>query len=232
MTSILNSTRLFAAGALLFVSAIFLLNVPARAATFLTSDITNWIGPAAGPGVNEAVIVIDWADGQPAWAWGFRWNASEPKTGRDLLSALLGAEPRLTVEGDAFVSHFAWDGDLDPSTPPDRFRGGFNPDTGEYWSYLVNNEQKPDDYTSGAHLFPPLGSPYDEDGPGRWVSSNTGLFDRPLADGSWDGFIYAEFGTSGPGLPVNAPALIPEPSSALLLALAGLLPRARRRRQP
>ena len=52
---------------------------------------------------------------------------------------------------------------------------------------------------------------------------------RPLVDGSWDGWVYSA-GETVPGLAVNAPAPIPEPSLAGLLALAGVAGLQRRRR--
>ena len=202
----------------LALASTFLLATPGAAATFLISDVTNWIGPAAGPGINQAVLVLDWADAQPAWAWGYRWDASQSKTGADLLTAVLGVESRLTatVSGAGFVSNVAWSGT--------RFQGDYNAGTGQYWNYFVNNLQQSGNYNdgaapTGAHLLPPLGSPYDEAGPGVWVSSNTGILGRPLVDGSWDGLIYADFKSTGPSLGINAPVIVPEPSwlSAILL---------------
>ena len=116
----------------LALAGTFLLATPGAAATFLISDVTNWIGPAAGPGINQAVLVLDWADAQPAWAWGYRWDASQSKTGADLLTAVLGVESRLTatVSGAGFVSNVGWSGT--------RFQGDYNPGTGQYWNYFVN----------------------------------------------------------------------------------------------
>jgi hypothetical protein len=203
--------------ALALASSLFLVG-PCAAATFLISDVTNWVGPAAGPGINQAVLVLDWADAQPAWAWGYRWQASQPKTGADLLAAVLGVETRLsaTISGGGFVSNVGWNGT--------RFQGDYNPGTGQYWNYFVNNLQQSGNYVdgaapTGAHILPPLGSPYDEAGPGAWVSSNTGILGRPLVDGSWDGFVYADFTSTGASFASNAPTLVPEPSwlSGMLL---------------
>lgn len=230
MTSI-KTKRLTAAGAL-FCSAIFI-TTPSRAATFLASDVTNWIGPAAGTGVSQAVLVIQWP-GQSAWAWGIRWNAADSKNGSDLLTALMGADPRFkaSISGSGFVTNLTWDTDLNGAA--DLSFPAYNAVTGEYLNYFVNNAQQDGNYNNGAapagaHVLPPLGSPYDEAGPGAWVSSNTGSNGRPVADGSWDGWVYADFSSNGPGAVVNAPALVPEPgASVFLLFAAGSLLRRRR----
>ncbi len=223
-----KTMRLTAAGALLCSA---FLHPSLRAATFLTGDLTTWIGPDAGPGLSEAVLVIQWP-GQNAWAWGFRWDQTESRTGRDHLAALAGADPRFTFAGTGFISDLRWDADLN-GTPEFSFPG-FNATTGEYLSYFVNNPQQPGVFgdgaaPAGAHILPPLGSPYDDAGPGEWVSSNTGVLGRPVVDGSWDGWIYSD-GSAAPAFPVNAPAPVPETGSALLVALAGAVLLHRRNR--
>ncbi len=213
--------RLTAAGAL-YCSATLFIPSTTHAATFLMSDVTNWTGPAAGPEISQAALVIQWP-GQTAWAWGFRWNSSETRNGRDLLLALAGVEARFSFTGSGFVSDLRWDADLD-GTPELTFPG-FNGTTGEYLNYFVNNGQQAGNFNNGAapagaHVLPPLGSPYDEAGPGTWISSNTGVLGRPVVDGSWDGWVYSD-GSVLPGLAVNAPVPVPETSSALLLVMAG-----------
>ncbi|MES2706629.1 MAG: hypothetical protein V4726_08510 [Verrucomicrobiota bacterium] len=226
-----KTKRLIAVGAL-FCSATFLPSA-SSAATFLASDVSNWIGPAAGTGVSQAVLVIQWP-GQSGWAWGIRWNTADSKNGGDLLMALAGTEPRFraSISGTGFVSNLTWDSDLNGTA--DLSFPAYNAETGQYLNYFVNNNQQDGNFNNGAapagaHILPPLGSPYDEGGPGVWVSSNTGSNGRPLADGSWDGWVYADFSSSGPGAVVNAPALVPEPgSSVFLLFAAGSLLRRRR----
>ena len=208
-------------------SAIF--SPQAHAASFLITDITQWVGVADGAGVNEAVMVIQWPGQTDAWAWGYRWQSSETKTGSDMLSAFATASNgAFVVSGLAggFVTDLQWMGNSFP---------GYNAGTGQYLQYFVNNAQVSDNYndgpssSGGAHILPPLGSPYDEAGPGAWVASNTGVAGRPLVDGSWDGWSYAGFGEPGPGQAVNAPAAIPEPSSVVLIAGASLALFRRRR---
>lgn len=228
-----KTMRLTAAGALYCSAILTLIPGPtASATTFLMSDVTTWIGPAAGPDQNKAVLVIQWPGQSTGWAWGFRWSAAESKTGSDLLQALAGADPRFSFTGSGFISDLRWDADLNGAA--EWSFPGYNATTGEYLNYFVNNNQQPGNYNdgaapAGAHVMPPLGSPYDEGGPGTWVSSNTGVAGRPLADGSWDGWIYSD-GAAVPLLPVNAPLPVPEPGSAMLILTSAFLTRLRRRR--
>lgn len=224
----LNTTmRLIAAGALFCSATVF----EVRAASFLITDVTQWTGPDAGVGVSQAVLVVQWPGQINGFAWGYRWQSSESKTGADMLAAFAASsDGSFVVTGNSFVGNLQWQGNSFPS---------YNPTTGEYLNYFVNNAQSTTidgapNYNNGAaptgaHILPPLGSPYDEGGPGEWVSSNTGVLGRPLVDGSWDGWVYARSGGSGPSLAVNAPAPIPEPSSILLIAgvSLGLLRRKR-----
>lgn len=209
--------RLIAAGALICSATLF----DVHAASYLISDVTHWVGPNAGVGVSQAVMVIQWPSKIEAWAWGYRWQSSETKTGGDMLSALVAASNgAFTASGldGGFVFDLQWQGNSFPA---------YNATTGKYLQYFVNNAQQSGNYNDGAapggaHVLPPLGSPYDEAGPGAWVASNTGVLGRPLVDGSWDGWVYAAFGDPGPAQAVNAPAAIPEPSSILLVTGASL----------
>ena len=221
---LMKMIRLIAAGTLICSATLF----QAQAASFLITDVTHWIGPDAGVGVSQAVMVIQWPSQIEAWAWGYRWQSSESKTGGDMLAAFQSASNGAFVVsglGGGFITNLQWQGNFFP---------GYNAGTGEYLNYFVNNEQVDGNFTDGvapigAHVLPPLGSPNDEAGPGRWVSSHTGVLGRPLVDGSWDGYVYASFGGSGPAQAVNAPAAIPEPSSILLVA-GGALVLLRRKR--
>ena len=215
--------RLLSVGAVVSIAS---LSPEADAATFLMSDVTHWIGPAAGAGVNEAVMVIQWPGELNGLAWGYRWDASETKTGFDMLQAMADASNgALVTVGGPMVSDIQWGGMSFP---------GYN--GSEYLQYFVNNAQVDGNYvdgdssSGGAHVLPPLGSPYDESGPGEWVASNTGLGGRPLVNGSWDGWMYAAFGSPGLDQAIDAPTAIPEPSSLLLLTGAALTVCFRRRR--
>lgn len=221
MTTSTSTTFVGAAG----VCAGVLLFTASAYGAFTLSDVQFWAGVAPGPDVNEAVLVIDWNDGSTPLAWGYRWLAGETKTGADMLSAIVGADPLLEVEGveGNFVMSVAYAGRIQINLPVQPYT---------YWQYWVNNEViegTPDNFFEDAgHLLPPNGNPYDGDGLGKWVASSTGLMDRPLANGSWDGFVFGNYGeTAGPGEPVAAP-VVPEPAVLSLLAGVGVW-RLRRR---
>jgi len=65
---------------------------------------------------------------------------------------------------------------------------------------------------------------YVSDGASDWGFASTGFTDRQLGDGDWDGWSFQ------PGFSGNAPSVpVPEPGSAALIALSGLLIARRRR---
>ena len=190
------------------------------------ADIRLWAGSAAGPGVSEAAMVIDWRDGSPGLVWGYRWPSAEPRTGRDMLEAVLGADPALAVDSTIFPNAIAWAGRT--RSYDDRGTASFLDD--RYWGYWVNNEvfQHPTDFMQNGHVVPPatvvvpLGNPF---GSGRWVESSTGAAQRPLVNGSWDGWAFGEYGTQ----PLE-PVAVPEPGAGALVLLAGAAAASRRRR--
>ncbi|MFN0126224.1 MAG: hypothetical protein ACKV19_06010 [Verrucomicrobiales bacterium] len=190
------------------------------------ADIDNWIGSAPGQGVSQAVLVIDFGyggapPGAPSLAWGFRWLTAEPRTGRDMVAAVVAADPRLTVTGleFGFVDTIGYDANLDGTI--DFRHPGFDPASGRYSVYWVNNAVivgTPPLFSDAAHVLPPNGNPYADKSPGTWVVSTTGLAGRPLADGSWDGWVFAADPAAPPREPVAA--IVPEPSVTLLVAAA------------
>jgi len=211
---------LLRAALLLLCSATF-----ARSAVTL-ADIRLWAGSAPGPGISEAALIVDFRDGSPGVAWGYRWPAAETRTGQDMLAAIIGADAALSADSTFFPNAFTYGARTrsfsDNGTPAD-----FMDD--RYWAYWVNNEvfYHPTDFTQNSHLLPgatevtPLGNPY---GPGRWVESSTGAAARPLADGSWDGWVWGPYLTQ----PGDALPAVPEPSAGLLSGLAVLCILSRR----
>lgn len=60
------------------------------------SKIQRWVGE----GENKAAMVIQWNDGKDdnrMLVWGYRWKASESKTGADMVLDIAKADPSLTV---------------------------------------------------------------------------------------------------------------------------------------
>lgn len=193
------------------------------------ADLTLWAGSAPGPGISQAALVVDFHDGSPALAWGYRWPSQEQRTGADLLAAIIGADPALSADSLFFPNTLTYGARTrsfsNNGTPAD-----FTDD--RYWGYWVNNDvyYHPTDFTQNGHIVPPatevvpLGNPY---GPGRWVESSTGLAARPLVDGSWDGWAWGPYLTQpGDAVPVPEPGL----ASMGLGALAMLTARRRRGR--
>lgn len=202
----------------------FLLSDTSHAAISL-SDIQLW----AGSGPNQAALVIDWGDARPALLWGFRWADGLSPTGNDLLRAIVGVDSRLRVPGlnagTNFISTMEYDADGDGLY--ERSQTG---SLGPYWGYVVNNDvyYDPVDFHLNAHLLPPNGNPY---AGGAWVDSSTGILDRPLANGSWDGFAFGAFSFTTflgpqPGLPIAA---VPEPAALWVLGSVVIIGQRRRR---
>jgi hypothetical protein len=192
------------------------------------ADIRLWAGAPAGPGVNEAALVIDFHDGSPGVVWGFRWNAGETRTGRDMLGAVLSIDPRLSMDSTFFPNSISL-ADRSRAFSDNGTPGNFMDDS--YWGYWVNNDvfYHPTDFNLNSHIVPPatevipLGNPYST---GHWVESSTGAAARPLVNGSWDAWSYGVFGTQA-GEPVAA---VPEPAGATLVLLtAGVILFQRRR---
>jgi MYXO-CTERM domain-containing protein len=173
---------------------------PSLKAAVSLADITQWSGVPEGPGVARAALVIDWRDGQLPEIYGYRWPTGEPRSGKEMLDALIGAGFGLSADDTTFVTTLSQGSRTraysDNGTPANYFDDS-------YWGY----------WTAGSN-------PYT----GAWTESMVGAAMRPLVDGSWDGWAYGVYGTL-PGSPVT----VPEPGVGLLGA-SGLLVWRRRRR--
>ncbi len=217
----LTLTGLLRAALALLCSASF-----ARSAISFT-DIRLWAGSAPGAGINEAALVVDFHDGSPGLLWGYRWPAQEPRTGQDMLAAIMGADRSLQTDSTYFPNSFSYEArsrSFSNNGTPDNYFDD------SYWGYWVNNEvyYHPVDFLLNSHIVPPamevmpLGNPYEA---GHWVESSTGAAARPLVNGSWDSWTYGIYGTKA-GEPVAA---VPEPGTAVLLAAGTVLVLRRRR---
>ena len=179
---------------------------PAAALDF--GGILNW----TGSGANRAALIVDFGDGLPATAWGYRFddfNEADPATGRfrgiDMVRAVAAATT-LDVEITSFSFGDAVTGFRDGT----RSRGGFDPSSAGYFS----------DFVRDATTSEPTWTFADE--------AAVGASDRTLADGAWDAWSwYANFTSALPGPALPAP--VPEPASLLVLAAGGAFLRRRRR---
>lgn len=211
---------LVAAGALAFC-------LPASAATVTTTaDLIQTFGS----GANSATLVIDFNDGSPndSFAWGYRFDGQI--SGAAMILAIAAADPNLslTAFGDAssgfFLTEIRY---LDGTTLRTATASTSAP--WEYWSYWIDGG-----FADGA-----IGSPTAVAGggsnlPGSWTESPVGASEdsfgssgRFLSDGAWDAWSFGEYGLNAPSGPVLA--AVPEPSSSLLLTLAGFTLLIRRR---
>lgn len=193
----------------------------ASAGNLTFDDIQLW----AGSGQSRAAVVVDWNDGlnPQSLAWGFRWDGVA--TGRQMLNAIVAADPRLAEFGifnGAAVFGFGYDLDGDGGTftpgtkgnetgfasdPDDHYREGWF-DNG-YWAYYVDD--------SGDTSAPEAGD---------WGFAPAGLNDRILQPNSWDGLsFWPAFSGDAPSAPVPA---VPEPATAALVVLPMLLALRRR----
>ncbi len=167
-------------------------------------------GYSAGSGANTSQVIIDFGfQGGDAYLFDYRYDGDA--TAEDMLLAL-DAAGDLTVHhqffefggvSSIFIDGFSFDGN---SAVPS-FEGA----AGESWSYWIVDDRVA--------------------GPSFYVSSPTGATDRVLEDGSIDGWSLniSEFNSMGLDPTFTQPTVIPEPASAALLMLGGLV-LARRRR--
>lgn len=233
--------------------AIFTL-LPARPLQALVTgfdDIDYWVGS----GTNQAALVIDWNDGisPVSLAWGFQWDGVA--TGWEMLTAIAAADPRLTLvthpnheaifglyydltdTNSGFVAgtpgNLGGPEDGAANNPGDHYAEGWYDG---YWAYSLFGGDYEYDIYNNSPPYEYLGTgTYDEPGssdyPVTWESGNIGAGFRELADGYWDAWSFAP-GLVSQSIDQPVAAAVPEPTTALLTALAGglfLLTRRTRR---
>ena len=205
-------------------------------------DIRYWVGS----GSNRAALVIDW-EGNPEQSplvWGYRWSGQA--SAEMMVQSIIQADPRL----------YARIGDPGPFGIPlyglgyDRDRDGFGLNDGTLFgagglavtapSDTALSLDSADSYNEGWNFgfwayYWGNGNPYNG---GSWTEAQTGLSDRILSNGTWDGFRFAPgFAGSAPESAMAArpprslneaasaysTSLVPEPNSIGALILVSLL---------
>jgi len=172
------------------------LMAPMFACAFSFNDIPYWIGT----GSKRAALVIDWKSGPgpQSLVWGYRFDGV--KTGQDMFNAVIAADSRLSYGLVPAVSYTAVE-----RVSFDRNGGGIGAGdsdqqgwfTNGFWGYFV----EPASTTS----LP------------AWGFASEGFDTRILADGSWDGWSWAQdFNGTSP----SQPTPVPEPITATILGMA------------
>jgi len=184
-------------------------------------DILVWVGS----GDNRAGLVIDFHDGQSkqSFVWGFRWIGEA--TGYDMLEAISDADINLTVSTLGFINTISYQAPEGLHSQTGGTFASFPDDFVSWGYYLAGGEAEAFDEN-----WDPLGPVAISGGginlPVSWTLSPAGTQDRYLSDGAWDAFSYGAV-SDAPDYEHQAPpsntafAAIPEPSTVLLLVLAG-----------
>jgi hypothetical protein len=174
-----------------------------------------------GSGSSTSVCVFDF--GATEYAFGYRYDGTT-QTGKDMLNALNG-------NFGVTVAYSSW---------------GI-PTTISYNGHAITNDPIDGEFTGSPFYYASGGTTVNEwvvpvlvlnyagggTGGPTWATSDTGLADRYLVNGSWDGWVQGKFDTNWTGYsaaPNGAFAtVIPEPTTLGLLALGGLALLRRRR---
>lgn len=191
------------------------------------ADIQLW----TGSGANQAALTIDWADGQDALVWGYRFDSAKAS---DMIRSIVESDPRLFAkieqfgfgqfvhglgydrDGDGFSissgtnfgpTGFTISGARDGATASDVGDSYRETDTGFSMTWSV--------WTGTGNSYPGAG----------WNEAQVGISDLQLANQSWVG---ARFNTPGTA-PGAAVAAVPEPQAVGWLAVGLAFFRGRRR---
>ena len=201
-------------------------------------DLVIW----AGTGSNEAAMVVDWRDGQPALAWGYRWDGAA--TGEDMFRAIAAADDDFygsindTFAFGNFINGIGYDRDGDGFDVTPAL--SFNADGLHFGASAVDvvSDDADDSYRGSSSTFEfweyfvSVGNPYDG---GSWSSAAVGFSDRNLTDGDWDAWVFPGFVGNLPSdtpLAAGGTTAVPEPSTWAAFAVLsfGYVVRRLRRR--
>jgi hypothetical protein len=193
--------------------------LPAQPFTF--DDIEFWVGT----GSNRAALVIDWLENSnnpPALVWGYRWNGTAK--GRDMLNAVVSADPRLFAkfgnhaEYGAAVFGFGYDAnndgafEIDDGTMFDAAGMAFVPGPGDGTMSIDAGDYYTEGWARGFWRYlAAVANPFDG---GTWDDRRLGVDSRPLSDGDWDSFTFETTTVPIPPFdarPANPIAALPPP---------------------
>lgn len=206
-------------------------------------DVDVWVGT----GSNRAAFVVDWrtGTGTSSFVWGYRWDGTA--TGEDMLRALAASDTGLYGTVGYFgpglgYALFGIGFDLNRDgnfgvTPPLTFAGGIATQNRDNDLDDNRTAADPGDYYHEG-WWEGYWSYWVKPGAGaNWEYSSFGMSNRPLTDGSWDGWTFAKFAEGfgfEPAAPFNPPAAVgsavPAPATGVLALIAApVLVVARRR---
>jgi hypothetical protein len=204
--------------------------VTARAEFTGFDSINYWVGS----GSNQAAMVIDWNDGTAthSYVWGYRWDGAA--TGQDMFEAIVGsiidtddepisegADPALSAVYQIFSFGDAVGAITYHVGGETHEKIGFGPSSDGFWAYYIfGGDFEYDDFETGPTTYDVPGSP--SFASVNWFYSPVGFSDRPLINGSWDAWSWSTdfINPTVPSTPTAA--AVPEPSTWLLLASAGV----------
>jgi hypothetical protein len=172
---------------------------------FTFDDVEFWIGS----GANRAALAIDWFEDDvnlPALVWGYRWDGTA--TGRDMLSAIAAADPRLFIKlGNSAANPvrlyglgYDFDHDKEFGACSEFECTEFDDDGFAYSGEIFISATASDiddlyreGWATGTGFWhysipeSPGTNPYDD---GSWSDIQVGMVTRTLTDGDWDSWAF------------------------------------------
>lgn len=168
------------------------------------SKIERW----TGSGDCRAALAIKWSSDQnegKTLVWGYRWNASETKTGEDLVRAIAKADPALYMMATNnswgfYLGGWGYDGDGDRyvtlTTMTDEIyprNGVFDIPSSEFPTSASTKWGDGDSWNTGAEDYSTYWSYYVADNANDALAyAQTGASGRTLTDGCVDAYVFAD----------------------------------------
>jgi hypothetical protein len=205
--------------------AFLCLSVAMPKAAVITKDY------GTGSDTTYLLLQFEASPDQVLYTYHFTYNASNPLTGAELFTALDSADSALSVtyggtaSSNFYVTNVSYNGYSEPTST--------QTSNGSSWTYFDSGglEQALDSN------FQPIPGQYNSVPSGSWQIANVGASNRVIQPNSWDGWVLgtwnydsntSNFSYTG-AQPVLEP--VPEPSTFVLLSLAGVAIFVLRRRR-